>query len=133
MEGTRLRGSSPGSPECDRHRLPPAVAARAGEVDDGIEGAGDEVDELELDDRSESDIGGSDGGPDETFFGERSLQDALRSESVQESFGDLECAAIAADVLAHQEDGFVRLHLLPEAPGDRLQERELRHLSSTRG
>src|SRR5579864_4053787 len=109
MEGTCLRRPSPGSPESDRDPLAPAVAARAGKVDDGVESAGDEVDELELDDRPESDIGGSDGGPDEALFGKRGLQDSLRSESVQESFGDLEGAAIATDVLAHEEDGLVRL------------------------
>src|SRR5258708_794727 len=120
MEGTRLRRPAPGSAEGDGHALPPAIAAGAGEIDDGVEGAGDEVDELKFDDRAQADIGGSDGRADKAFLRQRGFDDALRAELVEKAFGHLESAAVAADVLPHQEDGLVRFHLLPDAPGDRL-------------
>src|SRR6185295_4845734 len=55
MEGTGPQAPAPRAPERDRHPLPPPVPAGAGEVDDRIERAGDEVDELEFDDGPQAD------------------------------------------------------------------------------
>jgi hypothetical protein len=44
-----------------------------------------------------------------------------RPELLLKTLGDLERAAVDADVLADQEDALVVLHLLPEAVADRLE------------
>src|SRR5690606_24786123 len=57
----------------------------------------------------------------EARLADRRVDDALRSEVVEEAVRHLERAAVHADVLADHEDALVALHLLPERLADRLQ------------
>src|SRR5207249_7539281 len=50
----------------------------------------------------------------------RRVDDAHLAEALQHPLGDLEGAAVDADVLAEDEDALVALHLLPDPLPDRL-------------
>ena len=92
-----------------------------GHGDDGIEGAGDEVGELELDDRALAHPGGADRGADESLLGDRSVHHAVGAELPVEAGSDAEGAAEDADVLPEQEDAVVLAHRVLERGPDCLQ------------
>ena len=75
----------------------------AGDVDDLVEAAGDEVGELHLADRAHADDRGADRAADDRLLGDRRVDDALGTELVEQAGGHLERAAHRADVLAEQE------------------------------
>ena len=83
------------------------VAQRGGVVDHLIECEQAEVDRHHLDDGPHAAEGGSDPRADEARLGERRVADALGAELVEQAEADGEGAAIAADVLPHQEDALV--------------------------
>src|SRR6185437_1364182 len=55
-------------------------------------------------------------------FAEGCIADTILAKTVQESFGDLEGAAIAGDVLPHEDEVVVLLHGLGEAFADGVDE-----------
>ena len=69
-----------GAADHERHLLPPAVVVGRGEVDDLVEGAGDEVDELHLDDRQHAHHGRADGRAHHGRLADRRVDDPLRPE-----------------------------------------------------
>ena len=89
----------------------------------GIEGAGDEVGELELDDGALAHPGGADRGADEPLLGDRRVHHAVLAELLEEAGRDAEGAAEDADVLPEQEDAVVLAHRVLErasgSPRDR--------------
>jgi hypothetical protein len=84
------------------------VAEGGGVVHDLVEGEEAEVDGHHLDDRSHPAERRSDTGPDEGRLRQRGVVHALGAELREQPVADGEGAAIAADVLAHQEDARVR-------------------------
>ena len=95
-------------------------------VEDLVEADAHEVDEHQLGDRAQAGGGGADGGADEAALGDRRVQHAVAAELGHQPLGDAERAApgvllagraqAAGDVLAHDDDAVVALHLLARAP-----------------
>src|SRR5258708_6838204 len=96
----------------------PAVVRLRGHVDDLIEGAADEVHELELGHGAQSGKSSSEGSAYDGRLRNRRVDHALGSESVDEAIGDLECSAVDTDVLAQTKDGWLALHLFPDSLAD---------------
>ena len=119
------------SADDDRRRLSPTVAVLRGHVRQLIESAADEIDELHLGDGTQPHHRGPDGRADDRRFGDRGVDHPLLAEPLEETVGDLERAAVDADVLAEEEHPVVRFHFLPEALADRLEVR--RRAPSGRG
>ena len=88
-----------------------AVMVPCHHVDDGVERARDEVGELVLDDRAQTDERRARCQAREPGFRDRRVDHPPRSELLQEALRHLEGAAELADVFADQEDVGVRLHL----------------------
>ena len=63
-------------------------------------------------------------GADDRRLGDRRVDHARFAETLGESLGDLECAAIQSDVFAEDEDAIIALHLLPEPLAQRFEERD---------
>ena len=116
-----------GQADGDVHRQAHPVVGLAGDVDELVEAAGDEVGELHLGDRAQALDGGADRAADDRRLGQRRVHHALGAELVDEAVGHLEGAAEGADVLAHQEHALVGAHLLAHGVGDRLQVGHGRH------
>jgi hypothetical protein len=111
----------------DVHRQPLAVEHLARDVDDLVKAAGDEVGELHLADRAQPDDGGTDRRADDPRLGERRVHHPFGTELLDEAVGDLERAAVDADVLAHEQDAVVPAHLGAQTVGDRAQVGHLGH------
>ncbi len=77
-------------------------------VHDLVEGEHAEVDGHHLDDRSHAAERRADSRADEGRLGQRRVADALGSELLEQALADGERAAVAADVLSHQEHARVR-------------------------
>src|SRR6266699_434920 len=96
----------------------PAVVRLRDHVDDLIEGAADEVHELELGHGAQSGESSSEGSAYDGRLRNRRIDHALGAESVDEAIGDFEGSAIDTDVLAQTKDGWVALHFLPDSLAD---------------
>ena len=79
-----------------------------------------EVDVHELDDRPEACEGGPDARPDDPDLADRRLADAVGPELREQPGGHLERAAVLGDVLAHDQDPGIPLHLESERVTKRL-------------
>ena len=108
-----LRGELPagagGHPDHQRHVELAAghVQQGGGVVEDLVEGQQAEVDGHDLDDRPHPAQGGADAGADERRLRQRGVADPFGAELLQQAEADREAAAVAADVLAHEEDPVV--------------------------
>ena len=127
VERAAREAAAGGQPDGDVHRQALPVVHLAGDVDELVEAAGDEVRELHLADRPHPLDGGADGAADDRRLGQRRVHHAVGAELVDEAVGHLEGAAEDADVLAHHEDALVGAHLLAHRVGDRLQVGHRRH------
>ena len=84
------------------------------------EGEQAEVDRHDLDDRALAAEGGADPRPDGRRLGQRRVPDPVLAELREQALGDREAAAVAADVLAHEEHGLgPRYAVVLEVPGRR--------------
>ena len=119
MERASVDVAARRSPDHHGDRLAPAIAALGGEVGDLVEAAGHEVRELHLEHGAQAVDGGAGARPDDGGLGQRRVDDALLAETLQHALGDLERAAVDGDVLAHDEDIGIPLHLFPDALADR--------------
>src|SRR5262249_20255436 len=82
---------------------------------------GDEVDELHLADRPHPHVRGAGRGADEAGLADGRVDHPLLAEAIQQPVGDLERAAVRANVLAHAEDTGIALHLLEQTLADGLE------------
>src|SRR5260370_28481598 len=89
-----------------------------GHIDDLIEGAADEVHELEFDHGAQSGESSSEGSAYDGRLRNWRIDHSLGAESVDKAIGDFECSAVDADVLAQTKDGWVALHFLPDPLAD---------------
>src|SRR5579864_463873 len=115
MERTAVNAPAAGPPDDDRSGRTPAVVRLGQHVGDLVEGAADEVHELELGHRTKTGERGPEGGAHDGGLGNGRINNALRAETLDEAVGHFEGAAVDADVLAQAEDTGVPLHLLPDA------------------
>src|ERR1051326_7173982 len=83
--------------------------------------ARNEIDELKLDNRPQPGDCRAERGINQRAFGDRRIDYASLAEVVSESFGDVERAAIHADVFAHAKHGRVSLHLFPQTLANRFE------------
>src|SRR5580700_4547749 len=98
-------------------------------VADLVEGAADEVHELEFGDRTHAGEGGSECRAHDGGLGDGCVDDALGAEAVDETIGDFERAAVDADVFAQAEDGGVAVHFFPDSLADGFEVSELHRVS----
>ena len=96
-------------------------------VDDLVEGHQAEVPGHELDDRPQAGHGRADAQAREAALADRGVDDALGSELVEQALADLVGAVVVGDLLPHQEDGGVALHLLAQGPTEGLSDLEPGH------
>ena len=87
-------------------------------VADLVEGAADEIHELEFGDRAHAGERRSEGRAYDGGLGDGRVDDALGAEAVDETVGDFERAAVDADVFAEAEDGGVAVHFFPDSLAD---------------
>src|SRR5687768_17321088 len=80
-------------------------------IDDLVGGDDREVDGHHLDDRPQPQHGHSDRSPDHPRLGDRRVDDPLRTVLLQHAGSDAERAFVDPDVLAHDEDIRVAIHL----------------------
>jgi hypothetical protein len=121
MKRSAAHAASAGPSHDDRYTGAVAVAARCGEVREHVEAAGDEVDELNLGDRTHAHVRSTDRRADDRGLGDRRVDHAGFAEALLEAFGHLERAAIDTDVLAEDKDPLIARHLLEERLPDRLE------------
>ena len=131
LRGGAEAGAVHGADHHRGHRLAAEhVLELGGLVEDLVEADPHEVDEHQLGDRAQPGGRGTDGGTDEAALGDRRVQHAVAAELGHQPLGDAERAApgvvlagraqAAGDVLAHDDDAVVALHLLAERLVDRL-------------
>ena len=90
------------------------VQQRGRVVHDLVERQQAEVDGHDLDDRPHAAERGPDAGADERRLRQRRVPDAVRAELLEQAQADREAAAVAPDVLAHQEHPLVALQGVAE-------------------
>src|SRR4051812_10833303 len=88
------------------------------QVGDLVEGATDEVHELELGDRAHARERGAEAGIDDRHLRDWRIDHAFGSEAVDQALSNFERAAVHADVFANTEHGRVALHLFPDSLAD---------------
>src|SRR5208282_1179022 len=115
---TAVHIAAAGTAQNQRSGRSPTVVRFCGHVDDLIEGAADEIHELELGYGAQSGERGTEGRAYDGRLRDRRVDHALGAEAVDEAVGDFESAAVDADVLAQAEDAWVALHLLPDSLAD---------------
>ena len=99
-------------------------------VGDLVEGAADEVHELEFGYGPHAGQGCAKGGSDDGRFGNGRIDDALGTEAIDEAVGDLEGTTVDTNVFADAEDGWVALHFFPDSLADGFEIGEGRHGAS---
>ena len=78
----------------------PKIMRLGGEIGDLIEAAGDEIDELHFGDGTQSQIAHAARGADNGRFADGRIDHAFGAETLQQSLGDFERAAVDADIFA---------------------------------
>src|SRR5579863_4050533 len=87
-------------------------------VADLVEGAADEVHELEFGDGAHAGERCSEGRAHDGRLGDGRVDNALRAEAVDETVSDFKGAAVNADVFAQAEDGGIAVHFFPDSLAD---------------
>src|SRR5260370_23395069 len=98
------------------------------DVADVVEGAGDEIHELEFGDWAHAGERRSESRAHDGRLGDGRVDDALGAEAVDETVGDFEGAAVNADVFAEAEDGRIAVHFFPDSLADGFEVGELHNL-----
>src|ERR1700719_335785 len=107
-----------GATNHQRSRRSPAIVRRRYHVDDLIEGAADEVHELELGHGAQPGESSSEGSAYDGRLRNRRIDHAFGAEAVDEAVGNFEGATVDTDVLAQTKDRWVALHFLPDSLAD---------------
>ena len=107
-------------------------AQTRGVVGELVDGRIDEAGELNLCHRPEALSGQSDRQARNAGFGQRRVEDALRSEFGQKSVGRAEDAAVLADIFPQHHDAGIFAHRARQGYVDRLDYRDLAHESILR-
>src|SRR4051794_1842329 len=104
VERTAVHAAAAGATQDERRGRLPTVVRLGHHVHDLIEGAADEVHELELGYRAHAGERGAIGRAHNGGFGDGRIDYALRAEVVDEPVRDFERAAVDANVFADAED-----------------------------
>ena len=118
VEWAAVNVSAAGAAQDERGGRAPEVMSLRDHVGDLVEGAADEVHELEFGDGAHASERGSKGRAYNGGLGDGRVDDSLGAETVDESVGDFEGAAVDADVFAEAEDGWVAVHFFPDSLAD---------------
>src|SRR6185312_16172574 len=118
MEWAAVHAATAGSAQHERSGRAPAVMRLGHHVYDLVEGAADEVHELELGDGTHAGKRRAKSRADDGGLRDGSIDHALRAKVVDEAVSHFERAAVNTNVFADTEDGGVRLHLFPESLPD---------------
>src|SRR6267143_2266946 len=97
-------------------------------VADLVEGAADEIHELEFGDGAHAGERRYEGRAHDGGLGDGRVDDALGAEAVDETVRDFERAAVNADVFAEAEDGGVAVHFFPDSLADGFEVGQLHRL-----
>src|SRR5437588_13090828 len=129
MGGAKLVGRAVWSPKCDRNV---ELAARHHQhvrrvVHHLIESNERKTEGHELDDRPEPDHGGADTESGETIFTDWGVNDALRSETLEQTLAYFVSAMVFRDFLTHQKHVRVPLQFFGERFVERLAISNLPH------
>ena len=125
VEGAAVDVSAAGAAQHERCRRAPEIMRFCDHVADLVEGAADEVHELEFGDGAHAGERRSEGRAHYRGLGDGRVDDTLGAEAVDETIGDFECAAINADVFAEAEDRGVAVHFFPDSLADGFEVGEL--------
>ncbi len=96
-------------------------------ADDLVEGGVHEIGELHLGDRAQAVDGGAHRGAGDHALGQRGIEDSAVAVLGPQALGGAENAPLLADILAHDHDAFVTLHLLVDRRPDGLEDVLLGH------
>ena len=127
VERTAVNVSAAGPAQDERSGRAPEVVRFRDHVADLVEGAADEVHELEFGDGTHASERRPEGRAHNGGLGDGRVDHTLRAEAVDESVGDFERAAVDADVFAQAEDGCVAVHFFPDSLADGFEVGELGH------
>src|ERR1700693_6235245 len=94
-------------------------------VADLVEGAADEVHELELGDGTHAGERRSEGRAYDGGLGDGRIDDTFGAEAVDKTVSDFKRAAVNADVFAEAEDRGVAVHFFPDSLADGFEVGEL--------
>ena len=108
----------------------PEIVRLGDEVGDLVEAAGDEIDELHFDHGPQAEIAHAAGRADDGGFADGRVDHALGAEFREQAFGDLERAAVDADIFAESDDGGVALHLFEQRLANGLEHGDFGHLAA---
>ena len=133
VEGAAVDVSAAGAAQDERSGSAPEVVRLGDHVADLVEGAADEVHELELGDGAHAGERRAEGRAHDGGLGDGRVDDALGAEAVDESVGDFEGAAVDADVFAEAEDGGIAVHFFPDSLADGFEVGKLHKVSEFQG
>ena len=100
VEGAAVNVSTAGAAQDERNGRAPEIVRFRHHVADLVEGAADEVHELEFGDGTHAGKRRSEGRAYDGGFGDGRVDDTLGAKAVDETVGDFERAAVDADVFA---------------------------------
>ncbi len=107
--------ASRGPAQHHRNRRAPAEMRLGQHVRDLIEGATDEVHELEFGHRPHAGESGAEAGVHDGHLRDGCVHHALGAKTIDQPFRNFERAAVNTDVFADAEDRGIALHLFPDA------------------
>src|SRR5580704_15026464 len=125
VEGAAVDVSAAGAAQNERSGRAPEVMRLRDHVADLVEGAADEVHELEFGDGAHAGEGRSESRSHDGRLGDGRVDDALGAKAVDETVSDFKSPAVNADVFAQAEDGGVAIHFFPDSLADGFEVGEL--------
>src|SRR5665213_4075623 len=109
---------------------PYAIACRGDIVGKHVVRVRHEIHELHFGDRAHAHVCSAGGRTDDCNFRNWCVNDTRRSEAFLQSFRDLECSTIRANVFTEAKDVRVTFHFLKQSLPDRLKIGDFRHRTS---
>ena len=127
MKWSTMNVATAGPAQNQWRRRAPQIVRLGHHVADLVKSAADEIHELEFGHRAHAGERGSEGRADYGGLRNRRVDYAFWPKPVNKTFGDLERAAINTDIFAETKNGWVALHLLPDALANRFEIGKLGH------
>src|SRR6202030_1679755 len=127
MKRAAMNAASRWPPQHHWHGRAPAIVGFGDEVRHLIEAAGDEIDELHLDDGPKAEIAHAAGRANDTGLADGRVDHAFGTEPREQSFGHLKRTAVNADIFAERDDGGIAVHLLEYGLADSFEHGDRGH------
>src|SRR6185369_12890548 len=125
MKWTRANTRTAWTTKHSRQSRAPAITTLCRVVRQQIEAGGNEIDKLKLSHRAHAHQRRATCRSDNRAFGDRRVNNSFFAELVKQTIGDLERAAIRADVFSDHEHRRVPFHLFPDPLPNRFDEGSL--------